>query len=156
MAKVMDADGSEELELIIYYVRILGHNHSYSYHLKNILTSISRPPKSYPIIATSSMSRISLFTSSPDLLSFNLERFFFFTFKKLSLLRYFYIFNFNFFLLGTWCYKSTWLDCEVPWHLIKYYSGSSLQGVFDEIEIAVWVKEIALYCRGSSSDQLKT
>lgn len=77
MVKVIDAEVSEELELIIYYIHILGHNHSYSYHLKNILVSISRPPKSYPIIATSSNSRISLFISSADLLSFNLEMPFF-------------------------------------------------------------------------------
>ena len=82
MAKVIDAERSEELELIIYYIHILGHNHSYSYHLKNILTSISRPPKSYPIIVTSSKSRISLFILSTDLFSFNLEMYFFSLFKN--------------------------------------------------------------------------
>ena len=101
MVKVTDIEASKELELIIYYIHVLGHNHSYPYHLKNILTSISRPPKSYPIIATNSNSRISLFISSADLLSFNLEMHFFSLKKKLNLLRYFSIFNFNFFHLGT-------------------------------------------------------
>jgi len=82
MAKVIDTERSEELELIIYYIHILGHNHSYSYHLKNILTSISRPPKFYPIIVTSSKSRISLFISSTDLFSFNLEMYIFSLFKN--------------------------------------------------------------------------
>lgn len=157
MAKVIDADGSEELELIIYYVRILGHNHSYSYHLKNILTSISRPPKSYPIIATSSKSRISLYTSSPDLLSFNVEMYFFFTFKKLSLLRYFYIFNFNFFSFG---------NMMLQVHLVGLWGALT----FDQILFWVFSPgcfwwdwncslskgDCSLYCRGSSSDQLKT